>query len=108
MYKYCKTVSALRKAVSLTILVPLFVASAQQANDPNTWVNPFLGVAGGGNTVPGASIPFGFASVSPDTSKANSSGYDSAGLILGFSHTHVSGTGGGQQIRQFPCDTYDW
>jgi len=96
------TFSVLNKVWALAILTPLVMAAAQQrSNDPNVWVDPFLGVDGGGNTVPGASVPFGFVSISPDTSKANSSGYDSEGLILGFSHTHVSGTGGGSKYGNF-------
>lgn len=63
--------------------------------------NPFFGVDGGGNTVPGASVPFGFVSLSPDTSHGSTSGYDSQGLILGFSHTHVSGTGGAGKYGNF-------
>jgi len=94
--------STLIKVCGLIVLAPLLLATAQlQANDPNMWVDPFLGVDGGGNTVPGASVPFGFVSVSPDTSNANSSGYDSDGLILGFSHTHVSGTGGASKYGNF-------
>lgn len=62
--------------------------------DPVELANPFQGVDRGGNTVPGAQVPFGFVSLSPDTSQGSTSGYDSQGLILGFSSTHVSGTGG--------------
>lgn len=64
-------------------------------------VEPFHGSEGGGNTVPGASVPFGFVSLSPDTSRGHTSGYDSKGLILGFSHTHVSGTGGASKYGNF-------
>lgn len=61
-------------------------------------VDPFIGVDGGsvigGNTVPGPGLPFGFVSLSPDTANGDTNGYDSDSAILGFSHTHVSGTGG--------------
>lgn len=63
--------------------------------------DPFLGVDGGGNTVPGATVPFGMVSLSPDTSRATSSGYDSKGKILGFSQLHVSGTGGASKYGHF-------
>lgn len=66
-----------------------------------TLVNPFVGADGGGNTVPGAAVPFGFVELSPDTSRADTSGYSSAGLIMGFSHTHVSGTGGDSKYGNF-------
>ena len=72
-----------------------------QVTDPVALANPFQGVDGGGNTVPGASVPFGFVSLSPDTSHGSTSGYDSGGPIVGFSHTHVSGTGGGSKYGNF-------
>jgi predicted alpha-1,2-mannosidase len=69
------------------------------------YVDPFMGVDGDGQTVPGAGLPFGFARVSPDTtdpgSKYSTTGYDSNGEILGFSQTHVSGTGGSSKYGNF-------
>lgn len=91
----------------LALLVTILALSAadpvsgQALQDSNHLVNPFVGADGGGNTVPGAGVPFGFVSLSPDTTNANSSGYDSKGLIIGFSHTHVSGTGGGSKYGNF-------
>lgn len=59
-------------------------------------VDPFLGIEGGGNTIPGPSLPFGMVKPGPDVgaNQANS-GWEPAGNINGFSQTHVSGTGGG-------------
>ena len=61
------------------------------------WVNPFVGTDGFGNVYPGAQIPFGGIQISPDTDDYD---YDSAAgykyskpTILGFSLTHLSGTG---------------
>jgi predicted alpha-1,2-mannosidase len=72
---------------------------------PLGYVDPFMGVDGDGQTVPGAGLPFGFARVSPDTtdpgSKYSTTGYDSNGEILGFSQTHVSGTGGSSKYGNF-------
>jgi predicted alpha-1,2-mannosidase len=65
------------------------------------YVDPFVGADGGGNTVPGAAVPFGFANPSPDTLRHETSGYDSAQPIIGFSQTHVSGTGGGSKYGNF-------
>jgi predicted alpha-1,2-mannosidase len=65
------------------------------------YVNPFVGSDGGGNTVPGAAVPFGFVELSPDTTNADTSGYSSSGQIIGFSHTHVSGTGGDAKYGNF-------
>src|SRR6266540_2641288 len=49
--------------------------------------DPFIGADGGGNTVPGAAVPFGFANPSPDTLRHDTSGYDSRQPIIGFSQT---------------------
>ncbi len=69
------------------------------------YVNPFVGVDNDGQTVPGAGLPFGFARVSPDTTdpgpKYSTTGYDSEGEVLGFSQTHVSGTGGRSKYGNF-------
>lgn len=81
-------------------LVPSQTARCRSLG-PVQLANPFFGTDRGGNTVPGAQVPFGFASLSPDTSHGSTSGYDSAGLILGFSQTHVSGTGGGGKYGNF-------
>jgi predicted alpha-1,2-mannosidase len=60
-------------------------------------VDPFIGTGGHGHLYPGATLPFGMVQVSPDTSNQgwdSCSGYHQAdGSIMGFSHTHLSGTG---------------
>jgi predicted alpha-1,2-mannosidase len=86
------------------VVMPDQWAIAQQAKSapPLTqFVDPFVGVDGGGNTVPGAAVPFGFVELSPDTASADTNGYASASPILGFSHTHVSGTGGEAKYGNF-------
>ena len=74
---------------------PAFAA----APAPVDCVNPLVGTAAHGHTYPGATVPFGFVQVSPDTPLQGwdgSSGYHySDSSILGFSHTHLSGTGVG-------------
>jgi len=62
------------------------------------YVNPFIGTGGHGHTFPGATSPFGFCQLSPDTRIDGSwdgcSGYHySDSIIYGFSHKHLSGTG---------------
>ncbi len=61
------------------------------------FVDPFIGTGGHGHTFPGAALPFGMIQLSPDTSNLgwdSCSGYNQTdGSILGFSHTHLSGTG---------------
>lgn len=62
------------------------------------YVDPFIGTGGHGHTFPGATLPFGMVQVSPDTGTEGwdwCSGYHSSdSSIIGFSHTHLSGTGG--------------
>jgi predicted alpha-1,2-mannosidase len=82
--------------VALVLLGPS--AAAADALD---LINPFHGVDNGGATVPGAQVPFGFVSLSPDTTNGDTSGYRSNGLLLGFIYTHVSGTGGGSKYGNF-------
>ena len=72
------------------------------------YVNPMIGTNGMGHTFPGACAPFGIVQLSPDTDTlshnidgvynknvyAYCAGYQySDKTIVGFSHTHLSGTG---------------
>ncbi len=62
------------------------------------FVDVFIGTGGHGHTFPGATVPFGMVQLSPDTGVGDwdhCSGYHiSDTSIMGFSHTHLSGTGG--------------
>ena len=59
--------------------------------------DPFVGTGFHGHTYPGATTPFGMVQLSPDTRNRTwdgCSGYHySDKSIMGFSHTHISGTG---------------
>jgi predicted alpha-1,2-mannosidase len=97
-----------RWPVILTImgLCPLLPSGwAQGAAEPASpltqWVDPFVGADNGGATVPGAAVPFGFVELSPDTTHCDTNGYASSGAIIGFSQTHVSGTGGDSKYGNF-------
>jgi predicted alpha-1,2-mannosidase len=68
------------------------VAFAQQQLNPYDSVDTFIGTAGGGNTFPGATLPFGMVQWSPDTNRDAWYHYDEKS-ILGFSLTHISGAG---------------
>lgn len=61
------------------------------------FVDPLIGTGGHGHTFPGAAYPFGMVQLSPDTGLEGwdwCSGYHySDSSIIGFSHTHLSGTG---------------
>ena len=78
------------------------------AQDKTALVNPIIGTNGMGHTFPGACVPFGLVQLSPDTDtiphnvdgKYQPRAYEyCAGYqhkdssIVGFSHTHFSGTG---------------
>lgn len=65
---------------------------AQQPLSPYDSVDTFIGTAGGGNTFPGATLPFGMVQWSPDTNHDAWYRYDEKS-ILGFSLMHISGAG---------------
>lgn len=90
----------------LTILLPASVYAQNEALVQ--YVKPIIGTAKMGHTFPGATVPFGAVQLSPDTDtipyavdgKYNGdvykycAGYQySDPTIVGFSHTHFSGTG---------------
>ena len=66
------------------------------------WVDVFVGTGGHGHTFPGAALPYGMVQLSPDTNDAGwdaCSGYHQRdGSIMGFSHTHLSGTGASDML----------
>ncbi|MDR1555881.1 MAG: GH92 family glycosyl hydrolase [Tannerellaceae bacterium] len=83
--------------VKAFILLSLLSACMPQEKEVTAYVNPFIGTGGHGHTYPGAVRPHGLVQLSPDTRLA---GWDACGGyyyedtgILGFSHTHLSGTG---------------
>ena len=79
------------KQILSGLLVLAFVSCGRQPADQ---VNVFNGTDYAGNTYPGATVPFGAVQLSPDTDVNTCSGYHySHDTILGFSHTHLSGTG---------------
>jgi predicted alpha-1,2-mannosidase len=70
--------------------------------DMTQYVNLRVGTGGHGHTYPGASVPFGAVQLSPDTYTKGwdwcSGYYDSDASLMGFSHTHLSGTGCGDLL----------
>jgi predicted alpha-1,2-mannosidase len=85
----------------LALATPFWVQEVWAQEEPVRLADPFVGADGGGNTVPGAGVPFGFVSLSPDTAMGDTSGYDSSSAITGFSFTHVTGTGGKSKYGNF-------
>jgi predicted alpha-1,2-mannosidase len=78
------------------------IDSRQPSAQLTDYVNPFVGTAAHGHTFPGATLPFGMVQLSPDTHTEGwdwCSGYHySDNSIIGFSHTHLSGTGRGELL----------
>ncbi len=73
-------------------LLPMCGAQGQKNSSPFDFVDPLIGTAGGGNTFPGATLPFGMVQWSPDTGRDGWYHYDDT-AIYGFSVAHVSGAG---------------
>lgn len=80
---------------------PLPAGAADRAPArPSSFVDPLIGSANGGNTYPGATLPFGMIAWSPtstagdqtNTAAANGYSYDTT-RIRGLSLTHVNGAG---------------
>lgn len=88
--------SLLIVAISLT---PQFAGAA--ASGHANEVDPRIGTGGDGHTFPGATVPFGMIQLSPDTAMPDfkhaykwAAGYQYGDTsIMGFSHTHFSGSG---------------
>ena len=88
---------------STALPLPVFAApQGADAADPLRWVDTRIGTGGHGHCFPGASLPFGAVQLSPDTYNDGwdwCSGYHiSDTSIMGFSHTHLSGTGCGDLL----------
>ncbi len=85
------------KQTFLLTAIAMFTACSQAPKNPIDYVNPFIGTGFHGHTYPGATAPFGGVQLSPDTRVGNwdaCSGYHySDSTLIGFSHTHLSGTG---------------
>lgn len=86
------------KKLILPLLLLCIVACKNPAKlEPASYVDPFIGTGGHGHTFPGATVPFGMMQFSPDTRMNDwdgCSGYHTSdSVILGFSTTHLSGTG---------------
>ena len=117
----------LTKTTLLTLLavgISQMSASAQDSASNVESANPMIGTAnldvyaawdsgirGHGHAYPGATVPFGMVQLSPDTYGSGISGWDRCSgyhyqdpYISGFSHTHLSGTGGasGGEVRFLP------
>ena len=90
------------KIKNLTLIAALLVIAGcgmGYAQDYAAKVNPKIGSGGHGHVFVGANVPFGMTQVGPTSITQEwdwCSGYhDSENSVIGFSHTHLSGTGCG-------------
>ncbi|WP_020531848.1 GH92 family glycosyl hydrolase [Flexithrix dorotheae] len=89
-------------AVAIIAILFQFSSFKVPETNPNArqlvdYVDPFIGTDFFGHTFPGATSPYGMVQLSPDNHTEGwtySSGYSYPdNTIMGFSHTHLSGTG---------------
>ena len=82
--------------------VPVSAPSPSHEEEVTKFVKIAIGTGGHGHTYPGATVPFGMVQLSPDTYNDGwdwCSGYHySDNSIMGFSHTHLSGTGASDML----------
>ena len=87
----------LRNLIYVIIACSVSFSCISGKQSPVDYVNPMIGTGFHGHTYPGATVPFGAVQLSPDTRMGNwdaCSGYHySDSTLMGFSHTHLSGTG---------------
>jgi predicted alpha-1,2-mannosidase len=85
-----------------SLLISVNLEGQKKDKKLTDYVNPFIGTGSvdlsslSGANFPGATVPFGMVQLSPDTrdNSWNPAGYDHKhNRIVGFSHTHISGTG---------------
>ncbi|MCK3683620.1 GH92 family glycosyl hydrolase [Maribellus sp. YY47] len=87
--------------IVLALLLPVFCMCTQSGNKKGSlikFVDPLIGSGGHGHVFVGASVPFGAVQLGPNNIFKGwdwCSGYHySDSIVIGFSHTHLSGTGG--------------
>ena len=101
--------SGLEKARGISERATIQGSQRSTPNGITQFVKIKIGTGGHGHTYPGATVPFGMVQLSPDTHNRGwdrCSGYHYADdSIMGFSHTHLSGTGVGDMldVLLMPC-----
>lgn len=67
--------------------------------DPTGYVVTMMGTGGAGGIVPNAAVPFGMVQLAPDTDAGGTGYFYGRNSLMGFSHTHKSGSGGGSDFQ---------
>ena len=87
----------MKAILSAVSCVALLTGCADKFNDYTSYVDPKIGSGGHGHVFVGANVPFGMVQLGPTSIPQEwdwCSGYhDSDSTVIGFSHTHLSGTG---------------
>lgn len=90
----------LKQILIFLVLGSLVISCSDiKTKQPVDYVDVFIGTKSPGHTFPGPMLPFGMVQLSPDTRNDHTSwpacaGYDYTDTsIIGFTHTHLSGTG---------------
>ena len=85
------------KKIAAAALVLIAVFSCRKAEDYTSYVDPLIGTGGHGHVFAGANVPFGAVQLGPTSMPQEwdwCSGYHASdSSVIGFSHTHLSGTG---------------
>jgi predicted alpha-1,2-mannosidase len=85
--------------ITCFIFFSVFSASAMNEDHLTQYVDPIIGSAEHGHVFVGANVPFGFVQLGPTSIPQGwdwCSGYNrSDSTVIGFAHTHLSGTGCG-------------
>jgi predicted alpha-1,2-mannosidase len=86
-----------QRLILLILILQLFSRVATAQEDYTRYVDPFIGSGGHGHVFVGANVPFGAVQLGPVNIFEGwdwCSGYNySSNTIVGFTHTHLSGTG---------------
>jgi putative alpha-1,2-mannosidase len=92
--------AVLDKAGAKATGTPAILSENGTGEDLTQFVNIFCGTGGHGHCFPGAAVPFGAVQLSPDTGFTGwdwCSGYHhDDSVLIGFSHTHLSGRRGAE------------
>ena len=84
--------------LTISAAAAIFAGCSADSSDSYTgYVDTMIGTGGHGHVFVGANVPFGFVQVGPTSIPEEwdwTSGYhESDSTVIGFSHTHLNGTG---------------